>query len=127
MEVPDFKKGKGRFISSLPSNQADELNKAPSTDFHRTFTILDLDDPTPSEEKLAKYRYIERHKSLEVLLGPPTDYPLRYKVEFLNNKCTVKMTLKSFERVKTKPTTFIDDNLAFKKFEFKTCVRVKGS
>lgn len=127
MEVPDFKKGKGRFISSLPSNQADELNKAPCTDFLRTFTVLDLDDPTPSEEKLAKYRYIERHKSLEVLLGPPTDYPLRYKVEFLNNKCTVKMTLKSFERVKTKLTTFIDDNLAFKKFEFKTCVRVKGS
>jgi hypothetical protein len=86
-----------------------------------------LDDPKSSEEKVAKYRYIEKHKSLEVLLGPPTDYPLKYKVEFLNNKCAVKMTLKSFERVQTKLTTFINKNLAYKKFEFKTCVRVKGS
>ena len=86
-----------------------------------------MDDQASSEEQAAKYRYIEKHKSLEVLLGPPTDYPLKYKVEFLNNKCTVKMTLKSFQRVQTKLKTFINENLAYKKFEFKTCVRIKGS
>ena len=37
------------------------------------------------------------------------------------------MTLKSFERVKTKLKTFINENLAYKKFEFKTSVQVKGS
>ena len=50
MEVPDFKKGKGRFISNLPEIQVDYPNKAPITDFLRTFTILDLQDPTSTDE-----------------------------------------------------------------------------
>jgi hypothetical protein len=78
LEVPEFKKAKGRFISSLISNKADDLNKPLCTDFLRTFTIIDLEDPTSTLEQEAKYLYLEKHRSLEVLLGPPSDYPLKY-------------------------------------------------
>ena len=52
---------------------------------------------------------------------------MKYKLEFLNNKCTVKMTLKNYESVQSKLMTYINENLAYKKFELKTCLKIKGS
>ena len=37
------------------------------------------------------------------------------------------MTLKSFQGVQAKLMTFVNENLGYKKFEFKTCLKIKGS
>jgi hypothetical protein len=77
VEVPDFKKGKGRFKSSLANNTP--KNNDQLTDFVRTFSLFEIKESS-TEEELDKFNYLKKHQVIEALLGPKKKYALGYNL-----------------------------------------------